>query len=271
MLFACLSLSGCASLQLMSWGASGLSYVVTGKSISDHAISTVMKKDCALHRSIFGEQTCVDHDGDGIIRGEKPGEHPRIAREDNWQVVATSDHQPTKVADVISRRQLPPINHPQLVQRKSKPNEQSKLKFIRTSVSPDQTVRTLMAKQKHQHDEDSQKIDSQMAASTVYTDKPALYAVVGSYNNKHFAQRNIIKQAVHSKMKAKLMVNSTESMNKGAPKYRVLIGPLTVNQFSTSLGDVGESPNHAAWRMTLCQQTLLPPPCNRNMFVANRQ
>lgn len=279
LLFACLSLCGCASLQLMSWGISGISYVTTGKSISDHAISTVLKKDCALHRTILGEETCIDHDGEGVIRGVKPGEYPTIAKEDNWQMVASSPSQTASVSQYVVKGQLPPINR--LLNAKVHlaenftqilpDNDEPKVtpQFIRTSVSPDQTVRELMAKQNHQQ---TAKDNNQMVEkSSPYVDKPALYAVVGSYNNKHFAQNNIIKQAKHSKIKAKLMVNSAQSINQGAPKYRVLIGPLSSSQFATSLGDVGESAHHKAWRMTLCQQTLLPPPCESNMFAANRQ
>ena len=258
LVIACLGLSGCASLQLMSWGASGISYMVTGKSISDHAISTVMKKDCALHRTILGENTCVEHDGNGVIRGVKPSEHPVIAKEDNWQIIEKPLNQSINPIFISERRQLPPMNQPQ----------SSTPKPTQLTVSPNQTVLELMAEQKHQVK--AEYGDNKIAKRASYLDKPALYAVVGSYNNKHFAQSNIIKQAQRSNVKARLMVNSVESINQGAPKYRVLIGPLNANQFDTNLGDVGESANYEAWRMTLCQQTLLPPPCDSNMLVANR-
>lgn len=265
MIVSCIGLSGCASLQLVSLGASGLSYMVTGKSISDHAISTVMKKDCALHRSVFGQETCTEYDGDGVIRGVKPGQQPMFGQGDNWQIAATNN------------RALPPINHPQKQQSKTTQQRKPVATFKRSSVSPDTVVRQLMAeKQQFQTSAKPQtdvvevsKLNPQPSLMvSPYIDKPALFAVVGSYNNKHFAQGNIAKQAKQANTKAKLMINSVELIQRGAPKYRVVIGPILESQFSTSLGDVGENTNHKAWRMTLCQQTLSPPPCENNMLVA---
>lgn len=50
------SLSGCfvipPAVQFASLALDGLSYMSTGKSVSDHAISAFTNKDCALHRAI---------------------------------------------------------------------------------------------------------------------------------------------------------------------------------------------------------------------------
>jgi len=51
-------LSGCATLKLVSLGISGISYLTTGKSLSDHAISAMTEQDCALHRMVFDEMVC---------------------------------------------------------------------------------------------------------------------------------------------------------------------------------------------------------------------
>ena len=65
-LIRCLSLigfmalvSGCASLDFVSFGASGISYLVSGKSLSDHVVSAIKKEDCAMHRALKGEKTCI--------------------------------------------------------------------------------------------------------------------------------------------------------------------------------------------------------------------
>ncbi len=60
---AALLTSGCAlpvPLQLASWAISGISYATTGKSISDHAVSAVTEKDCAVHRIALGKQICTN-------------------------------------------------------------------------------------------------------------------------------------------------------------------------------------------------------------------
>ena len=50
------SLSGCfvlpPAVQFASLALDGISYMSTGKSVSDHAISAFASKDCALHRAL---------------------------------------------------------------------------------------------------------------------------------------------------------------------------------------------------------------------------
>ena len=74
-------------------------------------------------------------------------------------------------------------------------------------------------------------------------------------------------QADHSN--AHIMVNPAQLVAKGATRYRVVIGPINPAQFDESIGDVGERADHQAWRLTLCQQTLLPPPCEGALFAKN--
>ena len=54
-------LNGCAvasGFKIASLAANRLSYLVTGKSLSDHVISGAMASDCALHRIIEGHAPC---------------------------------------------------------------------------------------------------------------------------------------------------------------------------------------------------------------------
>ncbi len=58
-----LFLGGCAMppvVMVASYAIDGVSFIVSGKSISDHAISAALKKDCSLIRVIAGRQICVD-------------------------------------------------------------------------------------------------------------------------------------------------------------------------------------------------------------------
>ena len=57
-------LSGCGlptAVTVVSLVASGISYVSTGKSITDHGISLVLQKDCALLRGFEGD-ICLEPD-----------------------------------------------------------------------------------------------------------------------------------------------------------------------------------------------------------------
>lgn len=56
-------LSGCGlppAVMIASYAADGVSYVATGKSVSDHGISEVTGRDCAVFRIIKGESVCKD-------------------------------------------------------------------------------------------------------------------------------------------------------------------------------------------------------------------
>ena len=56
----CSCLSGCA-LTLEMMAISGISYLATGKSLSDNAFSVVTNRDCALHRIVMSEAVCVEN------------------------------------------------------------------------------------------------------------------------------------------------------------------------------------------------------------------
>jgi hypothetical protein len=66
-------LGGCGlppAVTLASWAADGLSYIVSGKSVTDHAISEVAAQDCALFRVVQGHEVCEDFeldDSNGFI------------------------------------------------------------------------------------------------------------------------------------------------------------------------------------------------------------
>jgi len=62
-LAAPLVLGGCVvppALTVASYVADGISYLASGKSLEDHALSTVVDEDCALHRVITAEPICSD-------------------------------------------------------------------------------------------------------------------------------------------------------------------------------------------------------------------
>ncbi len=58
-------LGGCAlpvPVQIASWALDGISFLATEKSLTDHGISMVAQKDCALWRGLKGDQVCSDYD-----------------------------------------------------------------------------------------------------------------------------------------------------------------------------------------------------------------
>jgi hypothetical protein len=64
------ALGGCGlvppAISIASFAADALSYAVSGKSVSDHGLSMVMREDCAVFNFVQGEAICA------------PGPHPQI-------------------------------------------------------------------------------------------------------------------------------------------------------------------------------------------------
>ena len=70
LVFTAIFLGGCAlpvPLQVASWALDGLSYLVTQKTVTDHGISMVAQKDCALLRGIMEGELCREWDDLGTL------------------------------------------------------------------------------------------------------------------------------------------------------------------------------------------------------------
>ena len=66
---AAISLSGCGLppiVTYVSYGADFFSYVATGKSVTDHGISVVLEKDCALLRVLDGP-ICIEEEAEEAV------------------------------------------------------------------------------------------------------------------------------------------------------------------------------------------------------------
>jgi len=50
-------------LQVASWALDGISYVMTEKSVTDHGLSAVVQKDCAVWRGVTEGELCRDWGG----------------------------------------------------------------------------------------------------------------------------------------------------------------------------------------------------------------
>ncbi len=74
---AVISLSGCGLPPVVtyaSYAADVFSYLATGKSVTDHGISMVMQKDCALIRALDGP-ICVEEIEERIV-AQRPAGNP---------------------------------------------------------------------------------------------------------------------------------------------------------------------------------------------------
>jgi hypothetical protein len=82
-----LLLGGCGlppALTVASWALDGVSYAISGKSVTDHAISEVAQQDCALLRVVQGREICDSgnpEDGGTVMVAAAPSG-------ENWSVSA---------------------------------------------------------------------------------------------------------------------------------------------------------------------------------------
>ena len=91
-------LAGCAlppALTLASLAADGVSYVATGKSTTDHAISAIAEEDCALVRAVKEEAICVPN-GTAVAVMAGPDQEIVPQRRVRWEAVYpdASAHRP---------------------------------------------------------------------------------------------------------------------------------------------------------------------------------
>lgn len=74
---ACGLLSGCAlplPISVATWVLDGVVFVSTDKSITGHALSSVMEQDCKLLRGLQGEDICIDDVDDVTVAVAQAGQ-----------------------------------------------------------------------------------------------------------------------------------------------------------------------------------------------------
>lgn len=83
-----LSLSGClmvapSAFQMATYALDGASYATTGKSASDHVISAVADKDCAMIRALKGKDICVEKPDTVVLMpdGTRPANAQDVAQD----------------------------------------------------------------------------------------------------------------------------------------------------------------------------------------------
>ncbi len=84
-----LCLGGCSLLpvqfQVVSWAADGLSLITTQKSLSDHSLSFVTQKDCAIWRGIVEGNICRKYPIKTILVAEHTNKNLKWNNKDQKQ------------------------------------------------------------------------------------------------------------------------------------------------------------------------------------------
>jgi hypothetical protein len=240
-LFALFLLSGCATLNIVSFGLSGISFITTGKSLSDHALSAVTDQDCAIHRFIFNESMCRQNND--IVETNGAAILAKNAAKEETQV-------PIQSLSVIETV-IPEI----------------------TRIKVNNAESTLVAKNNVVSDNESEKQFGEGTQSFFETkaNTVAQYKVIGSFNNKSYA---ITRANLYQEMGAMVIANgktdSERQIKVHDTKYRVVLGPYLTNTQSPEIGQIAKTEKSPDWMLSLCTITLSPPPClNENITLAS--
>jgi hypothetical protein len=221
-------LSGCA-LTLEMMAISGISYLATGKSLSDNAFSAVTNRDCALHRIIMNQAVCVESVENEQVPANTNDEF-MLARN------KTADTDETELATAQN------INSPAEDLAAGLPSDVV-AGFDTVSMSNFAVL-----------------IDEPKVKSTEYSSAQT-FAVVGSFNNYQYAQRRNEK---YLSFNPQIIKNHVDS----ATKYRVVVGPVKRHDFIAELPVMVGAETQLPWEIDLCVNDMSPPPCN-NTYAVN--
>lgn len=217
-IFSAMLLSGCAlplPYQIASWALDGISYVATEKSVTDHGISIVAQKDCALLRVVQGNEICSNYDDNMTSAVAKTG---NADTDDKLTVMVIESEKASTatVAEIETKSQLIEVHKPSSVQLQSEIAENTRLLILGARSWSD-------------------RLDADM------------YYVVGSFFNPDYAQSLINK---HSDLGPAVLV----SLLNGNKVFRVAVGPFESNQKKEVSLNIKKSGINNAWAMHIDHQ-----------------
>jgi hypothetical protein len=269
-----LALGGCAlpvPIQVATWALDGLSYMVTDKSVTDHGISMVAQKDCALLRGLTDGSVCRDWDdaatlvadatGDG--QPSRPAVQPASARV-GYAAAAHSDIPPLSVQlddgmpnvealanfdTAAGPAEDTPAISPALRPSRAlaaKPPAKPKAETLAISVAERQLPKVPPVTALAELPVPPQVVPTKvrLAAKTAREPVSGIYYVIGSFRNfanaEGLAER--YEQLVPEVLAAKL---------DGAPVYRVVVGPVPQGRETQVLRQVALAGVRNSWAIRI--------------------
>jgi hypothetical protein len=211
-------LSGCAMplpFQIASWALDGISYIATEKSVTDHGISIIAQKDCALLRVVQGDDICSTYDDSGTIAVAETG-NLDSPDEITLKGVGGETTNIAAFAGTEIKSQLP---------------EASTFTHVNVKPASAQNPRLLIL------------------GARVWSDRldADIYYVIGSFSNRDNAQSLISK---HSDLGPAILASHL----KGKKVYRVAVGPFKNYQRKDIKISIEKSGISNAWAMHIDHQ-----------------
>jgi hypothetical protein len=217
-----LFLAGCGfpvGVQVASLIADGISFVTTDKTLTDHGLSLVTDRDCAVWRSIKGKDICQDgEDQSGeILVSELPEIEPTVAENEQQQTQSASVASAQNSSDDVSFDDF----------------DDQVVSMGRTPDSEDGFTVSARAKL-------VEKQILQANPDRTNSGHGGTYYIIASYYRAADAERFANKQ---TKLKTRILSGTA----KGKSVYRVAVGPVTDRQ--STKNQLLKSGYHDAWAL----------------------
>lgn len=258
---AAVSLSGCLppALQLVSWTATGLSYVFSGKGPSDHALSLAAEKDCATWRILKGEDICVEY---------------KKEYKNGWEAVADTFHVPGTDSEQLASATIPATSDIEgevlaFTSGGIQPLTSEEQTIVQVaadiSMSPEQLEAIAPAAGSAKPLPINDAVVARVSAAPEDVKFPVdalsdinreiIFLVVGSFSNDAHAKR---LQSNHKSLPMRIW----NTQVGGKAVYRVLAGPVQQSELKVARVDLDKAGLRNSWAVKLCRASLSPPPCS---------
>jgi hypothetical protein len=228
---AVLLLGGCAlpvPLQIASWALDGISVLATQKSVTDHGISIVTDKDCAVWRGVVEGELCREVGDQDVLVAEKktapilsagfaPATEERIPEPSSNRTLTITNQQVVadrRQAGVVFNHAMSNTNAIVVAQRETMTPQAPLPKVVQTKAvelpEPEMEIQS------------ANLVKWSPPAQPEFLDEtPAkgIYFVIGSFRNQNNAERLSEK---HKRLEATLISAKLD----GKKIYRVVVGPI---------------------------------------------
>lgn len=268
-IMASLFLAACAAplpIKIASWAFDGISYLSTGKSITDHGLSLVAQKDCALWRPVKGEKICSDIvDPDEVLVADVSGK------------IGSVRNTPAVEAILIDEEDASaPKGDPSLVAAEfgediqaSAPTEIEGLKkregedinglgsiatavqavTLPYSVTGDGRAMIIKVSLKDIIVDEPKKIPAPVVPSA--TLNGGFYYVIGSFRRDINARERVAEQSVFA---PRIVVKLRDD---GGRQYRVVVGPVPVERRQALRRQIVDAGIPDVWALRMRSQAML--------------
>jgi hypothetical protein len=262
-----LILGGCGfpvAVQVASLIADGISVVATDKTLTDHGLSIVAEKDCAVWRGIKGEDICKQSDDlSGQIMVSELPDHTA-------KPVETADEEPAEplaveaetfapsAAPLLSEPAVEPADEPELAALDENDFDSGAISFSQVSaedVEPEIVENIVIIEKPKSAPPLPQTRVFELApvkpnVRPDTTGKGGTFYVIASYHRAADAERFARKQS-------RLETTVLSGTAKGKSVYRVAVGPVTKPQRRSTKEQLTRSGYRDVWKLKLKKPTVI--------------